>query len=96
MAHQWLRECFESVVRAIPPELMGKRDPAQLFHEVLDYRWYASQRHNYEVPLSDAVQGYLHDVLRGLPDEVMSADVAMSPAEAQLLNPCRLYTSRCV
>lgn len=87
VAHQWLRECFESVVRAIPPELMGKRDPAQLFHEVLDYRWYASQRHNYEVPLSDAVQGYIHDVLRGLPDEVMSADVAMSPAEAQLLNP---------
>lgn len=87
VAHQWLRECFESVVRAIPPELMGKRDPAQLFHEVLDYRWYASQRLNYEVPLSDAVQGYIHDVLRGLPDEVMSADVAMSPAEAQLLNP---------
>jgi len=86
VAHQWLMECFEPVVRAIPSELTGKRDPAQIFHEVLDYRWYASQRADREVPLRDAVQGYIHDVLRGLPDEVMSQDLA--PAEdRELLNP---------
>ncbi len=86
VAHQWLMECFEPVVRAIPPELTGKRDPAQIFHEVLDYRWYASQRENREVPLGDAVQGYIHDVLRGLPDEAMSQD--LGPAEdRELLNP---------
>lgn len=78
VAHQWLRECFESVVRAIPPELTGKRDPAQVFHEVLDYRWYASQRADREVPLSEAVQGYINDVLRALPDEVMSAGRVVS------------------
>lgn len=72
-AHQWLTECFEVVLRAIPSELLGKRDPAQIYHEVLDYRWYASQRALREVPLEEATRGYVADVLRNLPDEVMSS-----------------------
>ena len=86
VAHQWLLESFERVVRAIPPELTGKRDPAQIFHEVLDYRWYASQRAHREVPLTDAVQGYIHDVLRGLPDEALGPDVTPEE-ERELVNP---------
>ncbi len=77
VAHQWLRDSFEGVVRAIPPELTGKRDPAQIFHEVLDYRWFASQRVDHEVPLTDAVQGYINDILRALPDEAISAELPL-------------------
>ncbi len=88
VAHQWLVECFEPVVRAIPPELAGKRDPAQIFHEVLEYRWYASQRVDHEVPLIDAVQGYISDVLTTLPDEAMSTETAVPIDEApRLHNP---------
>ena len=68
-AHKWLIEVFEPVTSAIPPELTGKRDPAQFFHEMLDYRWYQSQRENRSVPTNEAVQGYINDVLRSLPDE---------------------------
>lgn len=87
VAHQWLREAFERVVQAIPPELTAKRDPAQIFHEVLDYRWYASQRADREVPLSEAVEGYINDVLRALPDEVMSASSVALPGAHELANP---------
>jgi hypothetical protein len=73
-AHQWLATSFEPVVNAIPKDLMGKRDPAQLYHEVLDYRWYQSQRERREVPLTEAVHGYIDDVLTGLPDEALSAE----------------------
>ena len=69
VAHQWLRECFEPVVGAIPQELRGKRDPAQLYHELLDYRWYQSERENRRVPTAEALQGYIRDVLSTLPDE---------------------------
>lgn len=86
VAHQWLTHVFEPVVTAIPAELTGKRDHAQVFHEVLDYRWYASQRAQHEVPLHDAVQGYIHDVLRSLPDEAF-ASPEPAPDERQLLNP---------
>ncbi|MGB3956013.1 MAG: DUF4032 domain-containing protein [Brooklawnia sp.] len=70
-AHQWLNDTFEPVIRAVPPELMRKRDPAQIFHEVLDYRWYQSEREGREVPLADATAGYVRDVLSNLPDEAM-------------------------
>jgi hypothetical protein len=69
VAHRWLTECFQPVVNAIPPELHGKRDAAQLFHEILDYRWYQSERELREVPLLEATQGYIRDVLHSLPDE---------------------------
>ena len=88
IAHQWLNQAFEPVVSAIPPDLAGKRDPAQIYHEVLDYRWFASQRAHYEVPLTDAVHGYIHDVLTALPDEAM-ATTSLAPAEDSrtLANP---------
>lgn len=88
VAHRWLRECFEPVVGAIPAELTGKREPAQIYHEVLDYRWYQSQRDLREVPLTEAVQGYIRDVLSVLPDEVIaSAPIDASVGGRQLVNP---------
>jgi len=86
VAHQWLTECFQPVVTAVPPELRGKRESAQIYHEVLDYRWYASQRENREVPLLDATHGYIHDVLRALPDEAMT-DTRAIGEDRQLSNP---------
>ena len=86
VAHQWLTQCFQPVVTAVPPELRGKRESAQIYHEVLDYRWYASQRENREVPLLDATHGYINDVLRALPDEAMT-DTRAIGEDRQLSNP---------
>jgi hypothetical protein len=87
-AHQWLMNAFVPVVTAIPPDLAGKREPAQIFHEVLDYRWYQSQRERREVPLTEAVQGYIRDVLSALPDEVISSEMISPLGETrQLVNP---------
>ena len=57
VAHQWLRDCFEPVVSAIPKQLRGKRDPAQLYHELLEYRWFQSEREKRDVPTAEAA-GY--------------------------------------
>ncbi|MEH0339082.1 DUF4032 domain-containing protein [Cutibacterium namnetense] len=73
-AHRWLTECFEPVVQQIPPELSRKRELAQFYHEVLDYRWYESQRQQREVPHVEAAQGYVRDILAKLPDEAMSTE----------------------
>ncbi|MHA7862390.1 DUF4032 domain-containing protein [Tessaracoccus sp. Y36] len=68
-AHKWLVEVFEPAINRIPADLRSKRDAAQFFHEVLDYRWYQSQRENREVPTADAASGYIHEILTTLPDE---------------------------
>ncbi|WP_460741873.1 DUF4032 domain-containing protein [Mariniluteicoccus endophyticus] len=90
VAHQWLTQCFEPVVNAVPENLRGKRESAQLYHEVLEYRWYRSEEANYEVPLADAARGYVHDVLTTLPDEAISPDalaVVDSDGGRALANP---------
>ncbi len=87
-AHKWLMEVFEPVMEAVPASLRAKREPAQIFHEVLDYRWYASQRANREIPIAEAARGYVHDVLEALPDEAMSPDSVIPVAEIKkLVNP---------
>ncbi len=89
VAHQWLTDCFQPVVTAVPHDLRGKREAAQIFHEVLDYRWYASQREHREVPLLEATWGYIQEVLQALPDEAMepTTQALMSNEHRQLANP---------
>jgi hypothetical protein len=69
LAGTWLTEVFEPSIAAIPRELWTKRAPAQVYHELLDHRWYLSEQAGREIPLSEAVESYVEDVLRTHPDE---------------------------
>ena len=42
-ANQWLVEMYDPVVNAIPGELRGRLAPAEIFHEILEHRWYMSE-----------------------------------------------------
>jgi hypothetical protein len=79
MAHEWLIRVFEPVVRAIPSDLKGKLEPAEVFHQLLDHRWYMSEEEKRDVPLAEAVTSYINDVLRHRRDE---ATVIAPPTEA--------------
>ncbi|WP_323960278.1 DUF4032 domain-containing protein [Arthrobacter sp. JZ12] len=68
-AHQWVAHVFEPIVRAVPRELGGKLEPAEVVHEVLEHRWYMSEKQDRNVPLAEAVQSYLDSVLRHRRDE---------------------------
>ena len=83
VAHKWLSEVFEPAISHIPSDLENKRDPAQFFHELLDYRWYQSEREKREVSMEEAAEGYVANVLHTLPDEQMSNVV---PVGQELLN----------
>jgi len=69
VAHRWLVEVFEAVVRAIPKDLRGKLEPAEVFHEVLEHRWFLSEREGRDVGLMPAAESYLSTVLTHKPDE---------------------------
>jgi hypothetical protein len=68
-AHRWLTEVFEPVVRAVPPHLRGKLEPAELFVQVIEHRWRLSERAGRDVGLAPAVQSFLADELIHRPDE---------------------------
>jgi Domain of unknown function (DUF4032)/Lipopolysaccharide kinase (Kdo/WaaP) family len=69
VAGRWLNEVFEPAIARIPSELWGKRAPAELYHELLDHRWYLSEQAGREVSLNEAIDSYVENVLRALPDE---------------------------
>jgi hypothetical protein len=73
-AHEWLATVFEPVVRAIPRELKGKLEPAEVFHQMLDHRWFLSQNEARDVPLAEAVTSYIDTVLRHRRDEATVID----------------------
>ena len=68
-AHQWLVSVYEPVVANIPSRLEAKLEPAQVFHEVLEHRWYLSERAGYDVSIQWAFADYLNGVLPSKPDE---------------------------
>jgi hypothetical protein len=81
VAHEWLTDQFEPIVQSAPQELRSKLEPAELYHEVLEHRWFLSEAAGSEVSMEDAAQSYMNTVLLGLPDEALavSAMESMGP-----------------
>jgi len=69
IAHRWLERSFDPVVDIVPEELRGRREPAEVFHEVLDlwHRW--STQEGRDMGLTDAAHRYVAEILAILPDE---------------------------
>lgn len=71
VAHRWMVREYEPVVALIPEQLREKLEPAQIFHEILDHRWFLSQNEHRFVPLMEAAASYFQRVLPGHRDEAM-------------------------
>ena len=69
LAHEWLSRSFEPVVNAIPKHLLGRLEPAEIYHQVLEHRWSISENQQRDVPLDEAVQSYVQNVLVHRRDE---------------------------
>jgi len=83
VAHDWVVRVFEPVIRAIPKELRGKLEPAEVFHQLLEHRWYRSQNEGRNVPLAEALSSYVDTVLRHRRDEV----TVVAPPTASITLP---------
>jgi hypothetical protein len=68
-ASQWLTDVYAKVVGAVPEQLRDRLSPAELFHEVLEHRWYASEAEGRDVGTTEAAQSYFTKVLPGVPAE---------------------------
>lgn len=81
-AHAWLADVFEPTIAAVPPEMRSKLEPAEIFHEVLEHRWYMSEAAGYDVSMQDAVADYVANVLSNRPDEhsVISGNEQLRPS----------------
>lgn len=69
VAYRWVNEVFEPTIQAIPEDLRYKLDPAEIYHQVLEHRWFLSESAGRDVGLQDTVESYIEKVLRFVPDE---------------------------
>jgi Domain of unknown function (DUF4032)/Lipopolysaccharide kinase (Kdo/WaaP) family len=66
-ANGWLEEVYDPVINAIPDELKDRLAPAELFHEVLEHRWYLSERAGRDIGTTAAARSYFEQVLPQAP-----------------------------
>jgi hypothetical protein len=67
-AHRWLEEVYDPVVAAIPVGLRGRLAPPEIFHEILEHRWYLSEQAGRDVGTTAAATSYFETVLPNAPD----------------------------
>jgi hypothetical protein len=63
MAKKWIAEVFEPVISRVPDEMRGRVERAQMFHEILENRWYLSEKAGYDVGLEVATDNYCAEIL---------------------------------
>jgi hypothetical protein len=68
-AGRWLSDVFEPAIAAVPAELRGKRAAAEIFHELLEHRWFLSEQAGRDVGMDKAITSYVEQVLSQAPDE---------------------------
>lgn len=68
-ALRWMEEIFQPTMSALPAEVRGKLEPAEIFHQILEHRWLMSERAGREVDTAAAAADYRDLVLHAIPDE---------------------------
>lgn len=71
VAVRWLDQRFEPIIEAVPEELFSKLEPPELYHQLLEHRWFLSEQSETDVPLEEALESYIADVLISAPDELL-------------------------
>ncbi len=73
VANRWLVDVYEPIIKMVPPEARGKLEPAEIYHEILEHRWYLSEQAGAEVDIVEAARDYLATVLPQRPEEAVTS-----------------------
>lgn len=73
-AVRWLDRRFEPIIAAIPGHLLVRLEAAEIFHQLLEHRWYLAERQGHDVSLEEALPSYLDEILVTSPDERLQLD----------------------
>lgn len=79
-AARWMDERYEPTIAAIPSDLVGKLEPPELYHQVLEHRWFISERAGYDVGMADTISSYVRNVLEPARHE----QITLPPATQEL------------
>ena len=73
VAHRWLTQIVEPVVGVVPPPRKSALEAAEVFHEILEHRWYLSEQAGREIDIFETARDYVRRQLRAEPLEASFA-----------------------
>jgi hypothetical protein len=79
-AVRWLDRVFEPVMAAIPSDLLDRLEPAEIFHQLLEHRWYRAEASGRPLELLDVVDDYLR-LLADAPAERLQLEEPDGPGD---------------
>jgi hypothetical protein len=72
-AYRWFSEVYQPTLAAVPAKFRRRLDDAELFHQILEHRWYMSEREHREIDLAEVIPAYVEEVLKDLPEPTVEA-----------------------
>ena len=66
-AHRWRSEVYDRVMAMVPTDLSDRLAPAEVFHEILEHRWFLSEAAGTDVGTTTAARSYVQGILPGTP-----------------------------
>jgi hypothetical protein len=69
-ANRWLVELYEPVIASMPEHLRGRLDDAEVFHEILEHRWFLSEAQGRDVGTTAAAEDYFAGILPAVPPDL--------------------------
>ena len=61
--HRWRAEVYDRVMAMVPADLVDRLAPAEVFHEILEHRWFLSEQAGTDVGTTTAAQAYIARIL---------------------------------
>ncbi len=79
VAARWRDEVFEPTVAAVPEQLWAALPAAEVFHQVLEHRWFLSEQAGKDVGIDEAVRSYVGSELpTRRPERIVLEDPGVS------------------
>lgn len=78
-AHRWRSEIYDRVMAMVPPDLSDRLAPAEVFHEILEHRWFLSEQACTDVGTTAAALSYVQRILPATPKTLTVLPEAAPP-----------------
>lgn len=67
-ARRWLADVYTPVVASVDPDLRGKLPEPEMYHQILEHRWFLSERAGRDIGTEEAAASYREQILPNLPN----------------------------
>ena len=61
--HRWRAEVYDRVLAMVPADLVDRLEPAEVFHEILEHRWFLSEQAGTDVGTTAAANASIARIL---------------------------------